>query len=210
MPSESHPSEAERVLPFIVPYDPRAPEIEDSEKEVVRERFDNLVSDIFLNHAGGSIHGRVLLGREDGAKADTSWSLAVQRNAPAITEEEPEEDSAEVIPSEVSIQKKMGMTGRDIFIYRLGEDGTVERFDRGDVFAEMQSGANTPSREQIQDGDYGDGPTYHPIGLTEMEGLKAFITQPGWEIPESYAVGVATIIGDRQAMRAPDFPPEDL
>jgi hypothetical protein len=206
MPNESDPSNAERVLPFIVPFDPRVPEIEEAENEVVRERFENLVSDTFLNHASSSINGRVVLGREDESEADTEWSLGVQQDRPTASGEESEEESTEVTRSEISIQKKVRGEGRDIFIYRLGQDGTVGRFDRGDPSEDIPF-----TRDEILNGpDPSRRPNYDPISLTEMEELEAFVSQPGWKIPESYAAGVATIIRDRQAMRAPDFPPKDL
>ena len=116
---------------------------------------------------------------------------------------------SEQISRSLSLQRIVDGYGREYIDYRLGSDGVVRRWDGGDMTAKRQQqrelgiepkmieeGMSTHEaadiaaaalerlvNETIPNARFEEamGFNLQPVGLAEMEGLEAFLMQPGFE-----------------------------
>lgn len=149
----------------------------------------------------------LLLHKEESGSS-IGWSLSIEKRTDNRVPSD-DWESAEEIKADISIQKLQGVFGRDMTSYRLGSDGVVRRHDLGDIYGKMQAekelgigrtamfGSEASPEDlishaedmmvQIREFDIPNsrlersmGLNGQPISIVEMEGLEAFVRQPGF------------------------------
>ncbi|MGH2852632.1 MAG: hypothetical protein ACRDLF_00350 [Solirubrobacteraceae bacterium] len=141
---------------------------------------------------------------------DVEWSIAVRHKT--VTEAPSDEwESAEEASACIDIQRCAAGLGREMFSYRLGSDAVLRRVDLGDMYAKAQqrrvAGIGPrflTGRESVDEMIQATEENLHhmltvdlpnsrleremglndqPIGMQELQGLKAFVAQPGLDVP---------------------------
>lgn len=200
---ESSPSSS---LPdFVVPHDGTQSEIPALEQARVATKFSSLVGDLLLNHITSVEHythsedSHLFLGLPVGE--DGRWSVTVQSRVEPHRGLAPSEQT----PCSINLQHMANGLKLEYLSYRLDSDGVVRRWTVDDMEARSQlqefdylsdeemtdAEARTKARELLEQVSHEVLPNdrleeemgynMQPVGLAEIEGLEAFLSQPGLE-----------------------------